>query len=124
MTRKQRMAEAILQHGFKLKRIFPATADIGPVTLCKALRRIETMIDRHNENACSYEWYDAEAGERRVESAIKRLDSILGFTEAGIPVFVNRDPRGYALKIPPDYAHGLDIHKDWGGYGILAPDLS
>lgn len=42
------------------------------------------------------------------------------------PIFVNCDPRGYALKIPNEYVRGheLDIHKDWGGYGIIAPDLT
>ena len=42
-----------------------------------------------------------------------------------VPVFVNRDPRGYALKIEDEYvrANGLQIHRDWGGYGILAPEI-
>jgi hypothetical protein len=43
-----------------------------------------------------------------------------------VPVFVNGDPRGYALKIQDEYVseNSLDIHRDMGGYGILAPDLS
>jgi hypothetical protein len=43
-----------------------------------------------------------------------------------VPIFHNGDPRGYALKIREEYVreHALDIHRDWGGYGILAPDLS
>lgn len=45
--------------------------------------------------------------------------------KALVPVFLNRDPRGYSLKIPDEYVseHELDIHRDWGGYGILAPDF-
>lgn len=49
-------------------------------------------------------------------------------------LFVNRDPRGYALKFSEEwtgrfnqsrYAAGLSgIHRDMGGYGILAPDLN
>lgn len=40
-------------------------------------------------------------------------------------VFLNRDPRGYALKIDSEYvrAHSLAIHRDWGGYGIIAPEI-
>ena len=43
-----------------------------------------------------------------------------------VPVFVNRDPRGYALKIDDAWmgAQKAVLHRDWGGYGILAPDLS
>lgn len=43
-----------------------------------------------------------------------------------VPVFVNSDPRGYALKIENDWmrAHGGNLHRDMGGYGILAPDFS
>jgi hypothetical protein len=53
-----------------------------------------------------------------------------------VPIFVNRDPRGYALKIDSEWmaeARGRDefydtptrqLHRDMGGYGILAPDLT
>jgi len=41
-----------------------------------------------------------------------------------IPVFFNSDPRGYALKIKDDYTRDITIYRDWGGYGILAPDFS
>jgi hypothetical protein len=48
--------------------------------------------------------------------------------------FINQDPRGYALKLSDDYVKGFNnardaqgkprLYTDWGGYGILAPDLS
>lgn len=43
-----------------------------------------------------------------------------------VPVFINLDARGYALKIKDEYMleHGLNLHRDWGGYGIIAPDLT
>jgi len=36
------------------------------------------------------------------------------------------DPRGYALKLDDEWtrANAPHIHRDWGGYGILAPDLT
>ena len=42
-----------------------------------------------------------------------------------VPVFVNRDPRGYALKIKSEWVRekGAAIHQDWGGYGIIAPEI-
>lgn len=51
-----------------------------------------------------------------------------------IPIFLNKDARGYALKIDSDWldeqrsnpntVHLASIHRDWGGNGIIAPDLS
>ncbi len=40
-----------------------------------------------------------------------------------VPVFINRDPRGYALKIREEAVMGMRIHRDWGGYGIIAPEI-
>ena len=41
-------------------------------------------------------------------------------------IFLNTDPRGYALKIPDEIVkkNNLIIHQDWGEFGILAPDLN
>lgn len=51
-----------------------------------------------------------------------------------VPVFVNLDPRGYALKIDDEWvrdqradhrtAYKAAIHQDWGGYGIIAPEIN
>jgi len=45
---------------------------------------------------------------------------------AVVPVRLNRDPRGYALKIDDAWMreHNVALHRDWGGYGIIAPDLT
>ncbi len=42
-----------------------------------------------------------------------------------VPVFINRDPRGYALKINDEWMteHDAKLEKDWGGYGLLAPEI-
>lgn len=42
-----------------------------------------------------------------------------------VPIFINLDPRGDALKIQDEYvrAHNLTIHTDIGGYGIIAPEI-
>lgn len=62
------------------------------------------------------------------EDSIKgRLSAILGSVPAGY--YLNQDARGYALKISPDYPQGAvlirdaGMHTDWGGNGILSPDL-
>ena len=122
MTEAQRAA--IQAHGEKLHAIFPATRDLAALDLCRKLRRIETEAGRLAERYCNGEMnepaYLAEDG--RLEG---NLDRLLDFTGAGVPVFLNGDPRGYALKIDDAYMreHGIDLHRDWGGYGIIAPEI-
>lgn len=42
-----------------------------------------------------------------------------------VPVFINLDPRGYALKIDDEWMRRKDakLHTDMGGYGIIAPEI-
>jgi hypothetical protein len=56
---------------------------------------------------------------------LERVRALLG---DGPRVWVNWDPRGYALKLNEDdtralSARGVNIHRDMGGYGILAPEF-
>ena len=123
MNKKQKQAENILQHGFKLNRIFKT--DFGPVELCKKLHRLEVKACRANENLCNIEGYGQEKADKVWDSVEKSLDNILNFNALGIPVFVNTDPRGHALKIKDDFVRefNIDIPRDWGGYGILCPEF-
>jgi hypothetical protein len=62
-----------------------------------------------------------------VDSVRGRVSRILGDVPPGFKV--NADARGYALKIDNDNANGqnlikaLRLHTDWGGYGILSPEI-
>jgi hypothetical protein len=50
-----------------------------------------------------------------IEKAVKKLlPGVEGF-------FINGDPRGYSLKIKEKIYP--ELHQDWGGYGILAPEF-
>lgn len=42
-----------------------------------------------------------------------------------VPVLLNGDPRGYALKIDDTWMREAKtpLHQDWGGYGIIAPEI-
>jgi hypothetical protein len=53
------------------------------------------------------------------DKQIKKVVSICP-TLAGEDLFINLDPRGYALKVsdPP-----LSMYCDMGGYGIVAPEF-
>jgi hypothetical protein len=115
MNKKQQQREDILRHGFNLQRIYPETKHLGPVELCKKLHRMEVSASRMAEEMCNLD-ADHDAALDRIE---KRVNDLLG---GGPQVFINTDPRGYALKISTEDAKGLDIHKDWGGYGIICPE--
>ena len=129
--------EAIIKHGEKLNTIF--NTGLEPMALCKKLRRIEKKASFATTCLCNtntlnllefnrYTGYDAkqatEAEHDKFFDGIRAsLRKVLG-EKADTLVFINFDPRGYALKIKSEKAEGLDIYKDWGGFGIIAPDLS
>ena len=125
-NKKERMHQAIESHGANLNVIF--NTGIDNITLCKKLRRIETEASRGALDYCNGN-IDMDAWEIIGNYAMIKLDKLLNFVSKGIPVFINSDPRGYALKINDSWVTGYtskggQIYRDWGGYGILAPDLT
>ena len=119
-TKHERMYARIQAHGEKLNAIFKTAHD--PVTLCKKLRILEGKQQRANENLCNLPDYQS-VFDKQCERTEKAVVKLLGDV---VPVYINADPRGYALKIDDKIVRDrkLDVYKDWGGYGILAPDLS
>jgi hypothetical protein len=129
---KKELEERIVNHGKQLMAIFPQARPHGPsktavsiVSLCKQLRRLEVKAQAIGLQLCNGPEMSEGEQDKRVEAILDRVDKLLGFRAAKVPVFVNLDPRGYALKIGPEYTreHNLQLHHDWGGYGIIAPDL-
>ena len=134
---KVKMYEAIHQHGENLNAIF--NTGLAPVELCKKLHRIErkahyatTCLCNTNTlhlmelNKCTgYDVKQATEAEQDIffEGIKKQLIKILG-KEAEKACFINFDPRGYALKLKSEFCEGKKIYKDFGGYGIIAPDFT
>ena len=57
---------------------------------------------------------------------IKEVESAFGVTVPGL--LINGDARGYALKIDDGfvrdyYPSEIAFYRDWGGYGILSPEI-
>lgn len=69
---------------------------------------------------------DEDHYDKATQRTMHKLDLILHFYRDNIPVFINSDPRGYALKIDDSYIrdNNIVIERDWGGYGLIAPDFS
>ncbi len=122
MTEQQR--KKIEQHGRRIQLIFPAVKDLDPVGLCKRLRRIETGAHRDALDLCNG-LIDENQFDARKEKTASRLEKLLDWRAAGVPVHLNSDPRGYALKIDSDWMREspFALHRDMGGYGIIAPEI-
>ena len=128
MTAKRTAMYARIEaHGRALLDLFPNATERDPVKLCKALRRIEAAGSALAVERCNGTVSEA-AAERKGDAILRRVDALLGFGADSVPVFLNGDPRGYALKIDDAWmrenAAGSRLHRDWGGYGIIAPDLT
>lgn len=134
-TKKQRQYDQIEAHGKNLLALFPNATERDPVALCKKLRRLESKASRITTDYCNGEFDAGENGENldvALDAIIIKVNAILGNTgKSPVPVFINRDPRGYALKIESDWmetyarkAGGDRITQDWGGYGIIAPEIT
>lgn len=141
-TKKQTMLNAINQHGENLNKIFNTQFD--NITLCKKLRRLETKASFASTCLCNtntlnllelnrFTGHDVEqATEQQQDLFFDKIRAsiykILG-EKSKEAVFINFDPRGYALKLKTEFikkelAKGNNIYTDWGSYGILAPDFN
>jgi len=92
-----------------------------PFDVYESLVRLEKRAHRITTHLCHGEGDEDkhEAALERIEKAVHKLLPKLG--EGAF--FINRDPRGYALKVSEAEAKELNIHTDWGQYGILAPEF-
>ena len=117
MNKREKMYQMIQKHGDNLKAIFNINED--SVKLCKKLFRLENKAHRLATDYCNGDFQgDIENESKKIVDKAKK---ILKTNE----IFFNRDARGYALKIKDDFirVNNLSIYRDWGGYGIIAPDF-
>jgi hypothetical protein len=125
LNKKQAQYEQIRKHGEDLNKIF--NTGIEPIVLCKKLHRLEIKAHKLATDYCNgNNGVDTDNWESKCEPILKSVEKILGMDRKNAGFFVNGDCRGYALKIESDVVqeNALDIHKDWGGYGIIAPEIN
>jgi hypothetical protein len=145
MNKHERMYQQIERHGANLNAIF--NTGIDNIKLCKKLRMLEVKAHHAATCLCNTNTLDKllltttepqtgnhkqateEERDAFFEAILDKIDKILNFKKEGIPVFINYDPRGYALKIRSEWTAGYNskaekrIYTDFGGYGILAPEF-
>ena len=117
-AQKKELYENITAHGNNLKKLFKLDNSVDSVKLCKSLLRLENQAHELALNYCNYGNLDNSA----VESILKKAGVLLNITDTN-QIFFNGDARGYALKISDEFCKDAEIFKDWGGYGIIAPDF-
>lgn len=131
---KRNITQAMIrEHGEGLIRFFkldPFKTD--PIDLCKKLRRLENKAHQITTQMCNG-YLKEEVKLFEIEEKVKALLDPHKYPlikKQINAVFINHDPRGYALKLDDEtvkYYEELGEyfpHKDWGGYGIIAPDLT
>lgn len=90
--------------------------------LYATLRRIEIKAARLATAECNGD-ATPEGWEEKITAAVARVFG--GKVPEGF--FINGDPRGYTLKIrdtSPVLETVPGLSRDWGRYGILAPDFA
>ena len=119
--KKEILYSRITKHGQDLKAVFNLDQDIDPVKLCKRLFRLENKAHKLAVDFCNgvidqLEW------DKKADQILTKVETILKNKKV---LFCNGDARGYALKIDDEYIrnNNFNIHRDWGGYGIIAPDF-
>lgn len=117
-TEKYIMYKRIAKHGDTLKQMF--NLDIDSVELCKKLFRLENKAHKLATDYCNGHFQgDIDKETSKILSKVAKILNTSTFN-----MFVNLDARGYALKFFEDFSKDKPIHKDWGGYGIIAPDFT
>lgn len=114
MTQKEQIQKQREAHHKALEKLTGRPGE--GLKIWRKLRRWEAEASRITVALCN-----GEVTQEDVETA---LDAVKGKVESfiGERVYLNRDPRGYALKLPensPDWG----LHRDMGGYQILAPEI-
>ena len=112
------MNQRIQKHGNSLKTIFNLNVD--GVKLSKQLFRLENKAHKIATDYCNGV-IDGDSAEIESQKIISKVAKLLNTNTFNM--FFNFDARGYALKFFEDFSKDKPIHKDWGGYGIIAPDF-
>ena len=110
------------RHHLALASLHESPKTANGLTMFRALRRLEQRAAAANAHACNTP-EGAAAQDGILASVREEIKAVFGGV---LPwgFFINRDPRGYALKIDNEDGHIPDgLGRDWGGYGILAQEI-
>lgn len=110
------------EHHSALMAMLPPGSKLSGLQAWRKLRRIEAEASRFALQLCN----GPELRESEQDAITARITAKVAAVFGGkLPpgFFVNRDPRGYALKLQPGSVKA-SLHEDWGRYQILAPKIN
>ena len=124
-AKKQKLYELITIDGERVKKFFNMPASTDPITLCKQLRRLEVKAQQVQDVHAQGEYELSAIKEAGIMCKLKNLLMPDSTPEEFLnkKIFLNTDQRGYALKISDEVVKGHEFYRDWGDFGIIAPDL-
>ena len=128
-TKKGQLRQRELRQILALAQVFGWPPDILENSArYDALCRLERRASRDAERICNGDIERSDPEQDLYDGRIlDAVNALTGFRGKGIPVFLNGDPRGYALKIESawvlanDSGSDIRLERDMGGYGLLAP---
>lgn len=126
MNKRERMKQRIVENGYRIAAWAGiAKGECGEIIsdrqadkLSRAIHRIEIQAHAAATAHCNGDIGD-DLWCKACDVAYRRLEKVIG-KHAASKVEINGDPRGYALKTT---YHADLLHRDLGGYGILAPEI-
>lgn len=119
-------ADQFFRHVCNLQTLAGLNSYHEALELYKKLHRIEARCSRLFTNECNgVNCLTEEAEEKRDAKILQQVKNLVPGLNT---IFLNGDPRGYALKFKPEEREqlrdkGINFYSDFGGYGILAPEF-
>jgi len=132
LNRRERKAQALLAHYATCERLAVYLGASPEKVNGKEASALLSKLERRGQYRalclCNDSSYTEGNSRRCKESIFREIETLFGKLPSGF--FVNSDPRGYALKIDNENPEGkalieaCQLHTDWGGYGILSPEIT
>ena len=131
MTKKEQRQAQLNRHYNSLNNLYKLNTGEdhpNPKRLSSTLLRLECEAHREklgqmNDNIgeqCNEDG-DYIESDNRIEAIKEKVLKLFKGKLNGF--FINYDARGYALKIKTEAIGDTGLHRDFGGYGILAPEI-
>lgn len=128
LNKRERRAAQLLAHYATCERLaaYLGAAKPDGKMISVALWKAEALA---SDLACAI--CNKPLSEEFIEGTRETVRGMVSLALSKLPpgLFVNGDPRGYALKIDSEDPQGaalilaVGLHTDMGGYGILSPEI-
>ncbi len=126
MNKREKLKQKVEKHLVELQKLVDSCggSHLKIKTINSRLRILEHRANEHACWACSGQTtfgtpYTMEDWEETAEDIYNQVQKL--FNNNLKNFFLNADARGYTLKLREPHTW---YYTDWGGYGILSPDLT